>query len=313
MRTTLMVEGQEGISWQQWLDLAEDAERLGFAALFTSDHYGSAFGLPGRAALDAWTVLAAIATRTRRIGLGTLVSPVTFRHPSVLARMALTVDQISGGRISVGLGAGWNEGEHAAFGFPFPALGVRMTMLEEQTAVVRGLLDGDAVTVAGAHYSLAGGTQHPATVQRRVPIILGGAAGPRAARLAAAHADEYDLVFVAPDEARAARRRLDAACEAVGRDPATLPMTLMTRCVVGTDEAEYRRRLASVSVISGEGPPAIGEEETWIAGTVDQALTRAAAFRDAGVTAVYLQHLDHADRDQLELVGTALVPVLEQM
>ncbi len=313
MKVALMLEGQEGISWPQWLELADAAERLGFDALFTSDHYGSACGVASREALDVWAVLAAIATRTSRLRLGTLVSPVTFRPPAVLARMAMTVDHISGGRVSVGIGAGWNEDEHRAYGFPFPPLGVRMAMLEEQTTIVRNLLDGAAVHHAGDHHVLAGGVLHPHPVQLRVPIILGGAAGPRAARLAALHADEYDLVFVKPDEARAARRRLDAACEAIGRDPGSLPMTLMTRCVIGSTATHYRERLERVLAIGGEDAPAPGDEETWVCGTVDQALARAAAFHDAGVTTLYLQHLDHADGAMLELLGNDLVPTLQRL
>jgi alkanesulfonate monooxygenase SsuD/methylene tetrahydromethanopterin reductase-like flavin-dependent oxidoreductase (luciferase family) len=309
-----MIEGQEGVTWSQWTTIARAAEDAGFGALFTSDHYGSAYDRPGRDALDVWGVICALAAVTERIRLGTLVSPVTFRHPSVLAKLVMTADRISGGRVELGLGAGWHEREHAAFGLPFASLGERLDLLGEQATVIRRLLAGERFDHDGPAYRYGGAQLLPRTVQERLPILLGGGALPRVARLAALHADEYNVVWMSPDEARAARGRLDRACEAVERDPATLPMSLMTRCVVGIDEADYRRRLERVCTIAGEDPTAAEAEDGagWIAGTIEQARARIAAYQDAGVTRFFLQHLDHGDVDAVAMLGAALVPMIEE-
>ena len=175
VRFCLMLEGQEGVTWDHWLALAETAERLGFDGLFRSDHYFSAQGVAGRGSTDAWTLLGALAARTERIRLGTLVSPVTFRPPAVLAKSAATVDEISAGRVEIGMGAGWWTEEHTQFGFPFPPTRERFAMLEEQLQIVHGLFTDDRFSFRGAHYTLDGADFLPKPVQRpRPPILLGG-------------------------------------------------------------------------------------------------------------------------------------------
>ena len=310
-RLCLMIEGQEGVAWDDWVALADAAERLGFDGLFTSDHYGAPLDSEPRDALDVWAVLAALGPRTRRIRLGTMVSPVTFRPPAVLAKLALTVDHTSGGRVELGMGAGWHEREHAAFGFPFPPLGERLAMLEEQVAILRSLFDAGAIDHHGTHYALDHCVLRPRPLQERVPIILGGGAKPRGARVAAAYADEYNVVFETPDATRAAQQRLDAACEAIGRDPATLTRSLMTRCVVGATPAELDRRLRRVAERAGEDPATIAaspERDAWIVGTPDEVLERIARYREAGIQRFMLQHLDHTDLDMLDLLATAVLP-----
>jgi len=220
MRVCLMIEGQEGVTWEQWVALARACERHGFDALFRSDHYVS-FGHPTEwGSLDAWATLAALSPATERIRLGTMVSPVTFRHPSELAKAVVTADHASGGRVELGMGAGWFEGEHRAYGFAFPPGKERYRMLEEQVEIVHRLWDRDeeAVTFQGQHYRLQDCHALPKPVQDpHPPLILGGGAGPRAARLAAHWADEYNMNFVSADDVRAGRERLGAACEAIGR------------------------------------------------------------------------------------------------
>ena len=188
VRFCLMIEGQEGVTWGDWLALAQTAERLGFEALFRSDHYFSGQGVTGRGSTDAWTLLGALAARTERLRLGTLVSPVTFRSPSVLARSAATVDQVSGGRVEIGLGAGWWTEEHTQFGFPFPPTVDRFAMLKEQLEIVDGLLTQQPFSFHGEHYSLDRAELLPSSVQRpRPPIILGGTrVGPWMRRLVGA-------------------------------------------------------------------------------------------------------------------------------
>ena len=204
-----MIEGQEDVTWDQWAAIAETAERCGYEALFRSDHYLSVMGDGRRGALDAWATLAALAAVTSTLRLGTLVSPATFRHPAVLAKNAVTVDQISGGRVELGIGAGWNAGEHAAFGFDLPPMRERFDRFAEQVEIVHGLLSDGEVAFDGRYYRLAGVDAQPKPAGGHLPIVLGGRAGPRAAALAARFADEYNVLFVSPDECREVRSRLD--------------------------------------------------------------------------------------------------------
>jgi F420-dependent oxidoreductase-like protein len=316
MRIRLMVEGQEGVTWEQWLALADATERAGLDGLFRSDHYGSVMGIPGRDCLDAWTTLAALAARTERIRLGTLVSPVTFRHPAAVAKAVATIDQISGGRVELGLGAGWNEPEHRQHGFPFPELRDRMTMLEEQVEIVHRLWTEDDVTFEGSHYRLEGCTSLPKPVQRpRPPLIMGGQAGPRAAALAARFADEYNAFLGATPDIPAVQGRLAAACERVGRDPATLPFTVMTPVCVGADRAEILERARLILRCMGDanGDPAELLEtraQAWITGTPAEAVERLQELAAAGVAGVYLQHLGHEDTGLVDLVGAEVAPAL---
>ena len=234
VRLCLMVEGQEDVSWDEWLALADVCERAGLDGLFRSDHYLSVVGRRERASHDAIATLAALAARTERIRLGTLVSPVTFRHPSVLAKSVATIDHVSGGRVELGLGAGWNEGEHAAYGFDFPPLGTRMELLEEQLEIVHRLWTEDSVSFAGRHYRLDDCPALPRPLQQpRPPLILGGNAKPRSVALAVRLADEYNTLLASIDDCRERKSVLVEACEVGGRDPATLPLTLMATCIVG--------------------------------------------------------------------------------
>ena len=310
-----MIEGQEGVTWAQWVSLAQACEDHGLHGLFRSDHYLSFDDPRERGALDAWTTLAALAAVTERIRLGTLVSPVTFRHPSVLAKSVATVDHVSGGRVELGIGAGWFEREHRAFGFPFPPDAERIEILSEQVEIVHRLWDReqDEVSFEGSHYRLEGCPSLPKPVQDpHPPVILGGGAGPRAAALAARWADEYNITSSSPEEAAAARGRLSQACEAIGRDPGTLRLSLMTGIVVGRSRQELEARASALMEREGEsGDP--GEAiERWsadgFAGTVDQVLERLARYAEAGVRRVMLQHLVHEDLDTVELIGTDLVP-----
>ena len=311
-----MVEGQEDVSWDEWLALADVCERAGLDGLFRSDHYLSVVGRRERASHDAIATLAALAARTERIRLGTLVSPVTFRHPSVLAKSVATIDHVSGGRVELGLGAGWNESEHAAYGFEFPQLGTRMELLEEQLEIVHRLWTEDSVTFAGRHYRLEDCPALPKPLQQpRPPLILGGNAKPRSVALAVRLADEYNTLLASIDDCRERKSVLVEACEAGGRDPATLPLTLMATCIVGEDRTEVLDRVRGVLKVFGSGdedPEAVLAErrERWIAGTPDEVVERLRALADAGVERVYLQHLVHKDTEMVELIGEAVLPAL---
>jgi F420-dependent oxidoreductase-like protein len=310
MRLCLMIEGQEDVTWEDWEALADACEASRFEALFRSDHYLSGDGRNGRGALDAWTTLAAIAVRTERIRLGTMVSPVTFRHPSLLSRAAVTVDHISGGRAEVGLGAGWYEAEHEAFGFPFPPLGERMELLAEQLEIVRRQWDEDEPSFAGTHYRLDRSAALPKPVQARMPLIVGGSGKPRTVAMAARWADEYNAVEGDPETCRRLRRALDDACRAEGRDPSSLVFSIMTTVLVGRDQGELEARAARLAeLFSLDKTPAQVIEDNRadsIVGTVEEAAERLGQLEAAGVQRVMLQHLDHRDLDAVALLGGEL-------
>jgi F420-dependent oxidoreductase-like protein len=313
MRLCLMVEGQEDVTWEQWVALADAAERSGLEGLFRSDHYLSGAGKLGRGSSDAWTLLAAIAARTERIRLGTMVSPVTFRHPSLVAMAANTVDHVSGGRVELGLGAGWYELEHGSFGFPFPPVGERMEMLEEQLEIVHRQWTEDEVSFHGRHYRLDGCQALPKPVQRPAPpIIVGGGGKPRTVAAAARFAQEYNTTESRPGECAKIRRRLDEACELAERDPASMTFSVMTTTVVGRDQQELERRVAAVARVEQEDGSAAellaANRDDWIAGTIDEVVDRLHGLREVGVERVMLQHLNHADIEMVELLGAELAP-----
>ena len=320
MRVCLMIEGQEGVTWEQWLALAKACEQGGFEALFRSDHYVS-FGHPNEwGALDAWATLSALAASTERIRLGTLVSPVTFRHPSELAKAVVTADHASGGRVELGMGAGWFEVEHRAYGFPFPPDRERYSMLEEQIEIVHRLLDHDPapVTFEGTYYRLEACPGLPKPIQDpHPPIILGGEAGPRAARLAALWADEYNMNGVAPDDVRRGRDRLSAACERAGRDPSTLSLSLMTTTLMASDVKDLEGRAARLLARRGDtSDPAsylAGLGPKRIIGTPDRVIEQLAAFAQAGVQRVMLQHLVHEDLEAVALIGERIIPAVADL
>src|SRR5438034_5732891 len=315
MDVCLMVEGQEGVTWEQWVALGLACEEHGFAGLFRSDHYVS-FSHPGEyGTLDAWATLAALGTRTERIRLGTLVSPVTFRHPSVLAKSVVTADHASGGRVELGMGAGWFEEEHRAFGFPFPETRERLAMLEEQVEIVHRLWDRDegAVSFDGHHYRLDGCHSLPKPVQEpHPPLIIGGHGGPRALRLAAGWGDEYKLTFGEPERCRDVRDLLSKECEAAGRDPGTVRLSLMTFTMVGSDRADLERRAGRLLARRGDrsDPGAFldGLPPERLRGTPQQLLERLAELAEAGIERIMMQHLLHDDLEALAIIGKEVIP-----
>jgi F420-dependent oxidoreductase-like protein len=267
MRVCLMIEGQEGVTWDQWRALATTAEKHGFETLFRSDHYESLGGPPNDGSLDAWGTINALAAITSTIKLGTLVSPVTFRHPSVLARSVVTADHVSQGRIELGMGAGWHEGEHRSFGFPFETTRDRFDRLAEQVEIVSRSWEDEPFDFDGRLYRLERANAQPKPL-RRPNLILGGSAGPRGAALAARWADEYNTVYPTIDEARERKQRIDAACAQAGSDPITFSVMLP----IQDGTIDHLRELEQV-----------------------------------GVQRVMLQHLQHDDLDTVERVGREVI------
>jgi F420-dependent oxidoreductase-like protein len=305
MRVCLMIEGQEDVTWQQWVAIARTAEAGGFEALFRSDHYLSVMGKHGRGSLDAWSTINALGSVTGTIRLGTMVSPTSFRHPSVLAKSVVTADHVSGGRIELGLGAGWLEAEHRAYGFPFHDTRTRMDVLEEQLQIIRGQWGDGPFSFDGEHYKIENLDALPKPVQRPgPPIVIGGSGGPRSLRIAATYADEYDTVFPSPEFCRELRGRLDDASEKAGRD--RLPLSIMTGVLVGSDRADYESRLKKLEEWNGSAEVA----GVWVTGTTAEAIEQLKGFEEAGVERVMLQNLLHWDLEHVELIGREIIPAV---
>ncbi|MGH2540168.1 MAG: TIGR03560 family F420-dependent LLM class oxidoreductase [Actinomycetota bacterium] len=320
MDVCVMIEGQEGVTWDQWVALARACEEHGYEGLFRSDHYLSFWGPREHGALDAWATISALGAITERIRLGSMVSPVTFRHPSELAKVVVTADHASRGRVELGMGAGWFEGEHRAFGFPFPPNRERIDRLSEQVEIVHRLWGGDGAQVdfEGEHYRLEACPALPAPRQDpHPPLIIGGGAGPRSAALAARWADEYDTVYVSPAEARERFDRVSAACEAIGRDPASVRHSVLLKVVAGADDAEVRGRAADQMAWQKED----GDVDAYLAdlresglvGTPAEIVGRLGEYAEAGVHRVLVHQLVHTDLEAVELIGREVVPAAARL
>jgi F420-dependent oxidoreductase-like protein len=313
MRLCLMIEGQEDVTWDDWLALAGACEEHGIEALFRSDHYLSVEGKTARGSLDAWATLAALAAVTSTLRFGTLVSPATFRHPSQLAKVVTTVDHVSGGRVELGLGTGWLEAEHRAYGFPFPPVGDRFVELEEQLELVSRQWADGRFSLEGRRYTVHDLDALPKPIQRPRPnLIVGGRGGRRSLAVGARFADEYNTFHKTVDECAVIRRELDDACSREGRDP--LPLSLMAGWVVGEDRAELldrAGRLADWRGLSGGAEELLERlDDSWIVGTLDEAIGHLRRFGDAGVERVMLQHLLHRDLEAVEQIGRRVAPAL---
>jgi alkanesulfonate monooxygenase SsuD/methylene tetrahydromethanopterin reductase-like flavin-dependent oxidoreductase (luciferase family) len=314
MELAVAIEVQESVRWEDWAALAAACEAHGIPTLYSSDHYLSTAGVPQRGALDAWGIVCALAATTSTLRLGTLVSPTSFRHPSVLAKLALTADHVSGGRVDLGMGAGWHEPEHRAFGLPFGDVGARLDVFEEQVEVVSGLLGPAPFSHSGKHYLYAGVDPQPMPVNGHVPLIVGGSGGPRSARIAARWADEYNTGGVDPAECRHRRERLDEACRRVGRDPQSLGMSVRMWLLAGRDETELWERARAVAALRGspdrDPRDLLGELEAagWIVGTPEVVGERLRALTAAGADRIVLALPLHRDLDQLALVADELTP-----
>jgi alkanesulfonate monooxygenase len=309
VRVRIFVEPQQGATYQQLLEVARATEAGGFDALFRSDHYLTmgGDGMPGPT--DAWVTLAGLARETSRIRLGTLVTSATFRWPGVLAISVAQVDAMSGGRVELGLGAGWYDGEHTAYGIPFPPVGQRFERLEEQLNILTGLWAtpvGETFSFDGAHYQLKESPALPKPTQRpHPPLIIGGGGPKRTPRLAATFADEFNLPFSSLDDTTAQYARVRAACESRNRDPATLGLSAAQVVCCGTDEAEVTRRAKSI----GRQPEEL--RANGAAGTPDEVVERLRSFGAAGAGTVYLQVLDLDDLDHIHLISEQVVPHLD--
>lgn len=305
MELRVFTEPQQGATYDDLLAVAREAETLGYGAFFRSDHYLAmgGDGLPGPS--DAWVTLAGLARDTSTIRLGTMMTSATFRHPGPLAISVANVDQMSGGRVELGIGAGWFTQEHEAYGIPFPDTRERFDRFEEQLAVITGLWstpEGERFSYDGTHYRLTDSPALPKPAQAKPPVLIGGLGKKRTPELTAAYADEFNLPFVDLDTTRAQFARVREACERADRDPATLRWSNALVVCVGADEAEVERRAAAIGREKDE------LRENGVAGTPEEAIEKIRAYGDLGAERVYLQFLDLADLDHLRLVAREVMP-----
>ena len=311
MDLRIFTEPQQGASYDDQLRVARAAEAAGYDAFFRSDHFlamGDSSGEPGPT--DSWVTLAGLARDTSRIRLGTLVSSATFRLPGPLAIAVAQVDQMSGGRVELGLGTGWFEAEHAAYGIPFPDLRERFDRLAEQLEIVTGLWNtppGERFSFSGRYYTISDSPALPKPVQQpSPPVIVGGHGKKRTPELAARFATEFNVGFSPADVVAAQYERVDAACAAIGRDPAELVRSVALVIAVGRDDAEVAKRAATLRRDVDE------LRATGLAGTTDEVVDRIGQWREkTGLTRMYLQLLDLADLDQVELIASRVAPQLD--
>jgi F420-dependent oxidoreductase-like protein len=308
MDLRIFVEPQQGASYDDLLRIARHAEDLGFNGFFRSDHYmkmGDGDGMPGPT--DAWVTLSGLARETRTIRLGTLVTSATFRLPGPLAITVAQVDQMSGGRIEFGIGAGWYEDEHAAHGIPFPPLGVRFERLREQLQIITGLWNtkaGQTFNFDGVHYSARNSPGLPKPTQSSVPIIVGGGGKQRTPRLAANFAHEFNVPFVPISFFLEQRQRVQTACNVIGRDPASMIFSAALVVCCGANVREFHQRAAAI----GREPEEL--RQIGAAGLPRQVAETLRRWRDSGAERIYLQVLDLQDLDHLELIANEVVPLL---
>ncbi|MFG2065008.1 LLM class F420-dependent oxidoreductase [Micromonospora sp. NPDC048871] len=309
MELRIFTEPQQGATYDDLLAVARRAEETGFGAFFRSDHYlkmGSVSGDPGPT--DAWTTLAGLARDTRSIRLGTLMTAATFRFPGPLAITVAQVDQMSGGRVELGIGTGWYDAEHSAYGMPFPALGERFDRLEEQLAIITGMWrtpSGQTFDYTGRHYQVSDSPALPKPVQQpHPPILLGGKGAKRTPRLAARYADEFNLPFVSIADTEAQFERVRAACQGIDRDPTELVWSNALVLCCGKDEAEVARRAAAI----GREPDEL--RENGLAGTPAEVVDKIGQYAAVGSQRIYLQVLDLGDLDHLDLVAAEVMPQL---
>ena len=308
MQLRIFTEPQTGATYDDLLAVARRTEETGFDAFFRSDHYLTmgGDGLPGPT--DAWVTLGGLARETSRIRLGTLMTAATFRLPGPLAISVAQVDQMSGGRVELGIGAGWFEAEHTAYGIPFPELGERFDRYEEQVAVIAGLWGtpaGETFDFAGRHYTVRDSPALPKPVQPGgIPLIVGGKGRKRTPALAARHAAEFNVPFDSAEENARLFAGVREACEAAGRDAGSIVLSSALVLCVGRDEAELSRRAAAI------GRDVDELRRTGVAGTPAEAVDTLGRYAEAGASRMYLQVLDLADLDHLDLVAAEVAPQL---
>lgn len=315
----VMIEGQEGLNWDRWRRIIRTTEDLGFESLFRSDHFFSLSGPHDRDALETFISFVLVAEESSRIRFGPLVSSMTFRHPSLLARMAAQIDLLSGGRFILGMGAGWNVPEHEAFGLPFPPVRERMDRLEEGIQVVRALWGNGPVSFDGRYYQLKDAECFPKPAQSPAPILVGGSGEKRTLRIVAKYADEWNAVGQTVEGYRHKNEVLLGHCDAVGRDASTIRRSMMCGFVIGRDEDGVRAHLARIGealpMLTRGNPDEVLEgvrNRGWLVGTTSEVVEQIKQREELGIQRIMLQHHAQADFDTLELIAKDVLPQVQR-
>ena len=307
-----MIEGQEGLTWARWQRLAQTVEDAGYESLFRSDHLTGLFGNAERASLDTWASLTWLASATRRLRFGPMVCPLTFHHPALLAKRAAAVADLAGGRLELGIGAGWHEGEHAMFGIPFPGLKERLDRLECGARAITALWTGKKVTLEQPYYPLVQAESYPLPPRGRVPLIIGGRGEKRTLAIVAEHADEWNVTRVTFDEYPGKRAVLERHCGAVKRDAATIARSLMVPVIYGRTAAEADARLAKAKTIFPRLPDdaAAWHAAGFLHGGADDIVRDLKRWERLGIQRVLLQMLDMDDLPAMEAIAKDVLPAV---
>ena len=313
MRVGIMIEGQEGLTWERWLRIVHAAEDLGYESLCRSDHLTGLAGHSRRPSLETWTSLTVLATRTMRIRFGPMVCPVTFYHPTLLAKMAAAVDTLSLGRLDLGIGAGWNEHEHAMFGISMPPIKERLDRLECAAAHIRVLSAGQPVTLDQPHYPLRQAESYPLPSHGRLRLVVGGRGEKRTLRIVAQFADEWNVTRVDIAGFIQKRQVLAGHCATLKRDPETIARSLMVPMAIGRTSEEVAARIAAARAIFPALPEDIAawRAASFLAGSPEDIIQALKSWEDAGMQRVLLQMLDQDDIAALELFAESVLPNLE--
>jgi F420-dependent oxidoreductase-like protein len=311
MKLGVMIEVQEGIGWPEWKRIVKAADDLGFESLWRSDHFFSFGADRTKPCIETFTSLTYAATASTRIRFGTLVASMTFRPPAMVARQAAAIDDLSGGRLTLGIGGGWNQAEHDAFGIELPEPKRRLDMLEEGAIVIKSLLGHDDASFEGKYYHLQSAFVNPKPAQKPLPILIGGSGEKRLLNIVAKHADEWNMPVQSLEEYRRKVASLEMHCEREKRDPATIGRSIMSAYICAPTEAAVQARYDNV--VANANPRLrerldAGEKLPWLVGTPPQVVEQIKAWEAEGVSRIMLQHFTEPDYEQLELMAKEVLP-----
>ena len=314
VKVGIMLESQENLSWERLFDLANKVEEFGFESLFLSDHLTSVKGNKQLESMALWPALTALSIHTTSIKIGSLVCSSTFRHPAQLAKMAASVDQLSGGRLEIGLGAGWYKEEHDMFGIPFPSAHYRLELLQDCVQILKQLWSGKSIDFAGKHYQLVNAEMYPTPVDKSIPIIVGGM-GNTTLKIASMYADEWNAYYIDVNTYMEKARILADHCEDVKRNPDTIRHSLMTPYVIGQRDDDIQDHIDANRAIFPSLPDNLSDwhAQGFVGGSPNQLIDQLSVFVEKGVNRFIFEHNDLDNASRLEMLSQTVVPIVNSM